>query len=97
MLVAAVDSFEVIESYPDDKYLPSFLIRGEAGSAIFHAQIATDVQDNNVRVVTMYTPEPDEWDELSIEENTRMKCRICGGSLKLVSPICLSKLRTSQS
>lgn len=29
MLVEGVSSLEVIESYPDDKYLPSFLVRGE--------------------------------------------------------------------
>jgi hypothetical protein len=51
----------LIESYPDDKYLPSFLIRGESEGVVFHAQIATDLTGNNVRIVTMYLPEPDEW------------------------------------
>ncbi|MGH9581902.1 MAG: DUF4258 domain-containing protein [Bryobacteraceae bacterium] len=63
MLVAAVESLEIVETYPEDKYLPSFLIRGEAEGVVFHAQIATDVAGDNVRVVTMYAPEPDEWDE----------------------------------
>ena len=63
MMVAAADSLEIIENYPDDKYLPSFLVRGEAAGIVFHVQIATDVQGNNVRIVTMYIPEPDEWDE----------------------------------
>ncbi len=63
MLMAAAASFEVIESYPDDKYLPSFLVRGEAEGMVFHAQIATDVKGNNVRIVTMYVPEPDDWDD----------------------------------
>ncbi len=62
MLVAAVDSFEIVESYPEDKYLPSLLIRAEANGVI-HAQPATDVENDHVRVVTMYAPEPDEWDE----------------------------------
>lgn len=35
MLTAAVNSLEIVESYPDDKYLPSFLIRGEAGGVSF--------------------------------------------------------------
>lgn len=56
-------SLEIIEAYPDDKYLPSFLLRGEIRGAAFHAQIATDLEGNNVRVVTMYTPDADEWDE----------------------------------
>lgn len=60
-LVEAISTFEIIESYPTDKYLPSFLIRGEAGILIFHAQIATDIEGDNVRVVTMYVPSPEEW------------------------------------
>jgi hypothetical protein len=67
----AMASLEIIEAYPDDKYLPSFLLRGEIGGAAFHAQIATDVEGNNVRVVTMYIPDPDEWDEEFRKRRTR--------------------------
>jgi hypothetical protein len=56
------DSLEIIESYPDDKYLPSFLVRGECEGRVFHAQIAADVEGGNIRVVTMYVPVPEEWD-----------------------------------
>jgi hypothetical protein len=59
----AIASLEIIEAYPDDKYLPSFLVRGEIKGAVLHAQIATDVAGGNIRVVTMYTPDADEWDE----------------------------------
>jgi len=62
MLLKGADSLEIIESYPDDKYLPSFLVRGEFEGRVFHAQIATDVEAWNVRVVTMYVPVQDEWD-----------------------------------
>ncbi len=62
MLMKGADSLQVIEAYPDDKYLPSFLVRGEFEGRVFHAHIATDLQDRNVRVVTMYDPAPDEWD-----------------------------------
>lgn len=61
MLVAAAPSFEIIESYVDDKYLPSFLVRCEAEGVVFHAQIATDVTNVNVRIVTMYVPEAQKW------------------------------------
>jgi hypothetical protein len=61
-LIQGVDSLEIVESYPDDKYLPSFLLRGEYASRVFHVQIATDVQARNVRIVTMYLPAPEEWD-----------------------------------
>jgi hypothetical protein len=62
MLRKGADSLEVIEAYPDDKYLPSFLVRGEFEGHVFHAQIATDVEAGNVRVVTMYIPVLEEWD-----------------------------------
>ena len=63
VLLRAISTFEIIESYPEDKYLPSFLVRGEWEGSVFHAQIATDVEGDNVRVVTIYVPDPDEWDE----------------------------------
>ena len=40
----AIDSLEIIESYPDDKYLSSFLLRGETKGVVFHGQIATDLK-----------------------------------------------------
>jgi hypothetical protein len=62
ILIQGADSLEIIESYPEDKYLPSFLLRGEHESRVFHVQIAMDVQAGNVRIVTMYLPAPEEWD-----------------------------------
>ena len=61
-ILKAVDSFEIIESYPGDKYLPSYLVRGIHASSVFHIQLATDVKGENVRIVTAYFPNPDEWD-----------------------------------
>ena len=61
-LMNAVEKFEIIESYPNDKYLPSFLLRGESEGSAFHAHIATDMEDSNIRVVTMYRPSIGEWD-----------------------------------
>jgi hypothetical protein len=63
VLRKALPTLEIIESYPDDKYLPSFLIRGEVPEFVFHALIATDLEGYNIRVVTMYLPNPSQWDE----------------------------------
>ena len=63
MLHNSMATLEIIEAYPQDKYLPSFLVRGEAEGCVFHAQIAADTEGENIRVVTMYTPDPNEWDE----------------------------------
>jgi hypothetical protein len=63
MLRDTMETLEIIEAYPQDKYLPSFLLRGDSDESVFHVQIATDVEGENIRVVTMYIPDPDEWDE----------------------------------
>jgi len=60
-IFAAVDTFELVEAYPDDKYLPSYLLLGRAGSDAFHVLFAADVEDDNVRVVTAYRPDAAEW------------------------------------
>ncbi|MBL8210061.1 MAG: DUF4258 domain-containing protein [Bryobacterales bacterium] len=64
MVLSASKTFEVIESYPDDKYLPSYLVRATGGGLVLHAQFATDVAGDNVRVVTVYVPSADDWDEM---------------------------------
>ncbi|MGA2714576.1 MAG: DUF4258 domain-containing protein [Bryobacteraceae bacterium] len=63
VLSRAVATFEIIETYANDKYLPSFLLRGEVSEFVFHALVATDIEGDNVRVVTMYLPDPEQWDE----------------------------------
>ena len=63
VLRAAAGTFEVIETYPDDKYLPSFLLRGEIPEFAFHVLVAADLEGDNVRVVTIYLPDPERWDE----------------------------------
>jgi hypothetical protein len=61
MLTNPEAALEILENYPDDKYLPSYLVRVAADGALFHAQIAIDTEGNNIRVVTMYWPNPLEW------------------------------------
>ena len=60
-IVGSLDSYEVIEAYPTDKYLPSWLIRAQFGTDVFHVLFALDVEHRNVRVVTAYRPIPSEW------------------------------------
>jgi hypothetical protein len=56
---STVNSYEIVESYPEDKYLPSYLL---LAASKFHVQFAADVEGDNVRVVTTYLPNPDEWE-----------------------------------
>jgi hypothetical protein len=61
LILAAVASYELVEAYPDDKYLPSYLILGRHDREAFHVLFAADVQGDHVRVVTAYRPDPREW------------------------------------
>ncbi len=61
--MAAADSFLVIEEYPEDKYLPSYLVRADHQGMVFHVQIAADAIEENIRIVTAYIPDPAEWDK----------------------------------
>lgn len=58
----AVESYEIIEAYPEDKYLPSFLVLGQCDEEVFHVLFAADVEGSNVRVVTAYRPSEEEWE-----------------------------------
>jgi len=59
----AVGSYEIIEAYPGDKYLPSYLVLGRSASQAFHVLFAADVEGGNVRVVTAYRPSEGEWED----------------------------------
>ena len=58
----AQDTYELVEEYPDDKYLPSYLVIGRYGQEAFHVLFAVDVAGDNVRVVTAYRPDQMEWE-----------------------------------
>jgi hypothetical protein len=61
----AILSGEIIKSYPQDKYSPSYLILGRASSGrVLHVLCS---QPPRVRVITTYEPDPAEW----IDNRTR--------------------------
>ena len=62
MVVGAIGALEIIEPYPDDKYLPSYLVRAEHELTVFHVLFAADVAGDHVRVVTAYIPDPLKWE-----------------------------------
>ena len=65
-----VDTYEIIESYPEDKYLPSYLVYAVSGGEVFHVVFAVDVPAEHVRVVTVYRPDPEAWET---DEKTRRR------------------------
>lgn len=60
-ILGSVEQYELIESYPEDKYMPSYLVWSVFKETIFHILFAADTDANNVRVVTVYRPNPEEW------------------------------------
>lgn len=62
-ILEAFESFEIIESYPDDKYFPSYLVLGRTEGTVFHALFAADVEGDNVCLVTAYLPDPRDWEQ----------------------------------
>jgi hypothetical protein len=62
-ILSAVDTYQLVEAYPDDKYLPSYLVLAHEGLDYFHILFATDVAGDNVRVVTAYRPDQTEWED----------------------------------
>jgi hypothetical protein len=58
----ALSAGEVIEDYPDDQPYPSRLMLGWSDSRPIHVVIAENAADNEIVVVTVYEPEPSQWD-----------------------------------
>jgi len=59
----AVESGEIIEEYPADKYGPSCLIFGfTTDRRPLHIQ-CTYPERNPVKVITLYQPDPEQWIE----------------------------------
>ncbi len=63
MILNSVDKFEIIEEYPNDKYLPSCLIFSEYENLKFHIHIAVDYDDRSIVIVTAYKPSLEKWNE----------------------------------
>lgn len=61
-ILAAEERYELVESYPDDKYLPSYLVAVVQPTGAFHVLFAVDVEGDQATIVTAYRPHPDEWE-----------------------------------
>jgi len=62
-ILHSIDHYEIIEEYPEDKYFPSYLVRSEFGESVFHILFAIDVEGENVRIVTAYKPNANDWED----------------------------------
>ena len=62
-ILSSVDTFEIIEEYPKDKYLPSYLIYAKNKAQIIHIQIAVNMDDDSITIITAYKPTFDKWEK----------------------------------
>ena len=63
IVLDSIQHYEIIEEYPDDKYLPSYLVFSKYQDKVFQVLFALDVEENNVRIITVYYPSLNEWEE----------------------------------
>lgn len=61
-ILKSVFHYQIIEEYPADKYLPSYLVYSEYQGIEFHILFAVDLERGNVRIITSYRPNPLEWE-----------------------------------
>jgi hypothetical protein len=53
---------EVIEEYPDEVPYPSRLVLGWKGSRPIHVVVADDLESQESIVITVYEPDPGQWE-----------------------------------
>ena len=63
MILESAGQYEIIESNPDDKYLPSYLVLSRHTGIQFHVLFAADIAGGNIRVVTAYLPDKTQWED----------------------------------
>jgi hypothetical protein len=61
-ILESISSYEIIEAYPEDKYFPSYLVYAKHKELAFHILVAADTKGDNVRIITAYHPNPEEWE-----------------------------------
>jgi hypothetical protein len=57
-----LETGEVIEEYPDDTPYPSRLILGCYKGRLIHVVAANNSIDQEIIIITVYEPDPSEWD-----------------------------------
>lgn len=67
-LYEALENAQIIEDYPDDKYGPSCLLLGFTKSnRPLHIQYSYP-ERTIIKIITLYQPDPKEWDDYRIRK-----------------------------
>jgi YgiT-type zinc finger domain-containing protein len=80
-IYASVAQYQVIEAYPEDKYLPSYLVWTRHASGVLHVLFAVDVEGQNVRIVCRVPSGFQGMDGRVEKEKTEMICHVCGSPM----------------
>ncbi len=65
MVTENVATYEILEHYPESqasRYLPSCLVYARHEEEIIHILFALDKEEDNVRIITVYRPDPSTWE-----------------------------------
>ena len=62
---------EVVEDYPEDRPYPSRLVFGFAGARPLHVVAAENIAEQQTIVITVYEPDPTQWDPTFRRRKTR--------------------------
>jgi hypothetical protein len=57
-----LETGEAIEEYPDDTPYPSRLILGSHKGRLIHIVAAENLINEEIIIITVYDPDPSEWD-----------------------------------
>lgn len=57
-----LENGETIEDYPDDTPYSSRLVLGWRGARPLHIVVADNIEDSQWIVVTVYEPDPNQWE-----------------------------------
>ena len=64
-MTGSVDTYTVIEEYPRNpasRYLPACLVYAEYAGEASHILFALDWAGDTVRIITVYHPDPGQWE-----------------------------------
>ncbi len=61
-ILSSLETYEIIEEYPEDKYLPSYLVYAKHGKKKFHILTAIDKLDDKIIIITCYEPDSNNWE-----------------------------------
>lgn len=60
-ILNSIDSYEIIEEYPDDKFLPSYLVYAKIKPTVVHILFGVDSENDFITIITAYKPTKEKW------------------------------------